>query len=152
MTDNTLQHMAKYIALGQQGDRMAARTGLEQLWENSTDADPVTKCGLAHSLADVQDSPQAELVWDLRALTSALDASDGEVNDLGMTQGTAGLMPSLHLNLADVYRRLGQLEVARGHALQARHALGDVETNPYFDTIAEATERVIGKVDHRNTD
>ncbi|MGD2101785.1 MAG: hypothetical protein PVG83_06060 [Acidimicrobiia bacterium] len=152
MTHNTMERMAELIALGQGGDRDGARAGLEHLWDASKDADPVTRCGLAHSLADVQDSPQAELKWDLRALTSVLSASDSEVGALGMAQGVAGLMPSLHLNLADVYRRLGWLEVAKGHALQARGSLAAVESNPYFDTIAEAIERVLTKAGAGHTD
>jgi hypothetical protein len=152
MTDNTMERMADLIRLGQEGDRDGARAGLEQLWDANKEADPVTKCGLAHSLADVQDSPQAELKWDLKALTSVLDASDSDVGALGMAQGVAGLMPSLHLNLADVYRRLGWLEVAKGHALQARRALASVEANPYFDTIADAIERVLTKVGAGDTD
>lgn len=147
MTGDSMDRLAVYIALGQRGDRTGARAGLEELWAQSTDANPATRCGIAHSLADVQDEPRAELVWDLTALTSALEASNDDVAQLGMSQGTAGLMPSLHLNLADVYRRLGQSDVARGHALQALRALGDVEANHYFSTIAQATERVIDKLD-----
>lgn len=151
MTDSTMERLASLIALGQGGDREGARAGLEQLWDANKNADPVTKCGLAHSLADVQDSPAAELKWDLSALTSVLNASDTDADALGMTQGIAGLMPSLHLNLADVYRRLGWLDVAKGHALQARRSLALVETNPYFDTIADAIERVLAKVEAGDT-
>lgn len=150
MTQNTMQRVAEYIAVGQQGDRAAARAGLEQLWEECIDGDPVTKCGIAHSLADVQEAPQAELVWDLRALTSALDASNDDAAGLGMSHGIAGLMPSLHLNLADVYRRLRQSHVARGHALEAQAALGAVEPNPYFQTIAEALDRLLGRLEQGN--
>jgi len=144
--------MADYISLGQRGDRDGARAGLEQLWEANEDADPVTRCGIAHSLADVQDNPQAELEWDLRALASALRATDGDVGALGMTNGVAGLMPSLHLNLADVYRRLGQLEVGKGHALQARASLTVVEATPYFETIADAVDRVLTELGAGDTD
>jgi len=142
MTDDTLQRMANYIALGQHGDPEAARAGLEQLWAANENADPVTRCGIAHSLADVQDNPRAELEWDLRVLTSALEAPDGDVDSLGMTQGVAGFMPSLQLNFADGYRRLGQIDAAKRNAHQARGSLAFVEATLYFDTVRTPRRRV----------
>lgn len=147
-----MERMAELIALGQRGERKAARSGLEELWAASTGADPVTRCAIAHSLADVQDHPEDELAWDLKALMATLGATDDDVAGVGINHGTAGLMPSLHLNLADVYRRLGQTEVARGHALQTQHALRGVDANPYFDTIAEAADRVLTKLEQGITD
>jgi hypothetical protein len=58
-------------------------------------------------MADAQDDPTHELAWDLRALEAAQRCSEAEASAYHESLSMAGFMPSLHLNLADVYRRLG---------------------------------------------
>jgi hypothetical protein len=81
-------------------------------------------------MADVQDDVHQELVWDQRAMAAADLLTDDRVAQAGVTLSVAGLYPSLDLNLAECYRKLGDLGRAREH-LQAAHAgisaLGDDE-------------------------
>lgn len=105
--------------------------------------DLVTRCGIAHALADVQDDPREELRWDEAALAAALEATDEDAAAHGMAQGVTGLMPSLRLNLADVHRRLGAPDAARAHALEARAALAALEPNPYLEDIARSVDRIL---------
>jgi hypothetical protein len=145
------ERMAEWIAVGQNGDRDTARAGLERLWAQEARTDPVTRCGIAHALADVAANPHDELRWDMRALSSALSATDDDAAAHGIAGGTSSLMPSLYLNLADGYRRLGVAAAAMRFARSTQRALAEVEPNPYFDMVAEAVERVIGKLDRGDT-
>ncbi len=83
---------------------------------------------VAHHLADVQDDPRDELTWDLRALQAADDLTSEALLRAGATASIAGLYPSLHLNLGEDYRKLGDLPAARRHlqlGQQASPALGN---------------------------
>jgi hypothetical protein len=117
------------IELNQQGERDAARTLLTDLWDRvGPDGDALHRCAIAHSLADTHDDPHEELAWDLRALDAADSITDEQVRRAGMPGTVAGFYPSLHLNLGDVYRRLGDEEGARRHLAAgqaAADALGD---------------------------
>ena len=64
-------------------------------------------------MADLQEDPRDELVWDTRALVAADLISDARVRETSAAQSVAQFYPSLYLNLADVHRRLGDFEEAR---------------------------------------
>ncbi|HUS61677.1 MAG TPA: hypothetical protein VMY34_05735, partial [Acidimicrobiales bacterium] len=66
-------------------------------------------------MADLQGDEALELAWDLRALDAANEVADERLTSAGMIGTIAGMLPSLHLNLADVYARLGELDRAREH-------------------------------------
>jgi hypothetical protein len=83
-----LEEITAAVELGRGGEREVARQRLAALWEGAGAGQ--TRCAIAHYLADVQDETADELVWDLRALEDVEDD---------------GWLPSLHLNLADDYRR-----------------------------------------------
>lgn len=88
--DETMTRIGEGIALNQQGDRDQARQLFEELWERiGADGNSMHRCALAHSMADVQDDPADELVWDLRALQAADAATDAQAEQAGM-QGVAG--------------------------------------------------------------
>ncbi|MFZ0491724.1 MAG: hypothetical protein WAM81_00840 [Acidimicrobiia bacterium] len=76
----------------------------------------------AHYLARVQQTTEATLEWNRRALDEAF-ACDPEL--------VAGLLPSLHLNLGKSHEDVGDRELARKQYLLAEaagHVLGD---DPY---------------------
>ena len=98
-----LEEITAAVELGRAGDREAARTQLTALWGACDDRQ--TRCAIAHYLADVQDETEDELSWDLRALENVDDD---------------GWLPSLHLNLADDYRRLARTQLAEEHLSVAR--------------------------------
>jgi hypothetical protein len=117
------------IQLAGRGEREQARRLLSALWEQvGADGDPLHRCALAHHLADVQDEPGEELAWDQRALQAADAVTDARAARAGVPGPAAGLYPSLHLNVAEGHRRLGDLGAARRHLAlgqQAAGALGD---------------------------
>jgi hypothetical protein len=129
--DAIMTRMVEGLALSQQGQRTAARTLWEALWASVGErGDPLHRCALAHHLADVQDDPAAELSWDLRALEAA-DALSGErAAEAGVT-AVARLYPSLHLNLGDVYLRLGDVDAARQHLAAGTIAVAALADDGY---------------------
>jgi hypothetical protein len=58
-------------------------------------------------MADVRDDPAGELEWDLRALYAADSLSDERVQEHHGSLAVQGFYPSLHLNLGEDYRKMG---------------------------------------------
>ena len=101
------------------------------------DGDPFHVCALAHSMADVQNDVHEELLWDLRALAAADLLTDERAARGGVAGPVAGFYPSLHLNLAECYRKLGELDQARDH-LDRGHALVDALGNDGYGQMIKA--------------
>jgi tetratricopeptide (TPR) repeat protein len=124
-----MSRVGRGIELSSAGDREAARKLFGELWEEiGPDGDPLHRCAVAHHLADLQDDPQQEVLWDSRALEAADLLTDERAAAAGVASPVAGLYPSLHLNLGEAYRKLGDLDEARRHldqGLAAATALGD---------------------------
>src|SRR5205085_9094605 len=92
----------------QSGDRAGARTGLEAVWARiAANPEPMHEVALSHSMADAQDDPQQELGWDLRALEAALRCTDADADAHSQAASIAAFLPSLHVNLAEDYLKLG---------------------------------------------
>jgi hypothetical protein len=102
--------------------------------------DAFARCFLAHSLADVQDDPREELRWDLLALAAAADVTEERAAEQEVPGGRLGLYPSLHLNLAEDYVRLGDDEAARRHYLAGREHLHLLDEHEYGQSIRAAFE------------
>lgn len=127
--------IGQVVMLHHAGDREEARRRLLDLWtELGEDGDPVHRCTLAHYLADTQDDPSDELAWDLRALTEAEGA--------GGALAVRALYPSLHLNLAADYVKLGRAEAARVHLRRARGAAGALCDDSYGDGVRAEMRRL----------
>ncbi|WP_433159018.1 hypothetical protein [Kribbella sp. CA-247076] len=118
-----MRYLEQITAAMQADDR---RTRLTGLWEEAAD-DRQSRCAIAHYLADVQDETEDELAWDLRALEYAEDEN---------------WLPSLHVNLADDYRRLGDAAKASQHLETAREKLGLLADDAYGDLMRSAVEHV----------
>ena len=117
--DAVMTRIGEGIALCQRGDREAARQLLAEAWEQvGPDGDPFHRCSIAHWMADVQDDEREELVWDLRALAAAELITDERARQAGLATPVRALFPSLHLNLGDVYRRLGDGRRAAEHLVR----------------------------------
>lgn len=98
------------------GDRARGRALLLALWDkHAANRDPLQICAMAHNLADSEADPARALDWDLHALEAATGSRDAEDRD-AISPVPETFLPSLHLNVADCYRRLGDLERARCHA------------------------------------
>ncbi|MET9084139.1 hypothetical protein ABZX77_20050 [Streptomyces sp. NPDC004237] len=145
--DAVLTRIGQVVMLHHAGDREEARRRLLDLWtEIGEHGAPLHRCTLAHYLADTQDDPGDELAWDLRALSAADEATD-EAAD-GTTDGTEGaaglrgFYPSLHLNLAADYVKLGRTEAARTHLRRARGASDALGDDGYGDGVRAAISRL----------
>jgi hypothetical protein len=127
------------IRLREAGKIMEAREMLNSLWpELSEGDDAFARCFLAHSLADVQDEPHEELRWDLVALAAAEEVTEERAAEQEIPGGRRGLYPSLHLNLAETYMKIGDDDQARRHyhaGLEFLHVLAD---DSYGQSIREA--------------
>ena len=141
--DATMVRIGRGIELGQQGERGAARDLFAELWANvgAERGDPLYRCGVAHAMADVQDETDAELAWDLRALAAAELVTDERAAQAGMGP-VAALYPSLHLNLGECYRKLGQRDQAREHLQLGRDAAGALPNDGYGQMIKGGLDRL----------
>jgi hypothetical protein len=141
--DAVMTRVGEGIALCQRGDREAARQLLTELWEQvGTDGDPFHRCAIAHWLADVQDDEREELVWDLRALAAAELITSGRARQAGLTTPVRALFPSLHLNLGDVYRRLGDTRRAGEHLQRGEADANALAEDGYGEMIRGGLSRL----------
>ncbi|MFI7133588.1 hypothetical protein ACIBQ1_48485 [Nonomuraea sp. NPDC050153] len=143
--DPTMARIGQGVELHHhQGRREAARELFAQIWDDigGEQGDPLHVCVLAHSMADVQDDVNQELMWDLRALAAVGLITDERVAQAGVPLTVAGLYPSLHLNLSECYRKLGDLGRAREHLQQARDGIGVLGDDEYGRLIRGGLEQV----------
>ena len=135
---SAIDEISEAVAVLQSGQKREARQRLLELWERLKGcALPAERCILAHFLADTEEEARRELDWDLIALQSAT-GGPSESNADALTPELAGFLPSLHLNVGDAYRRLGDLPAARRHADRALA----FESSPYYLFHPLALERI----------
>jgi hypothetical protein len=142
--DAVMQRVGEGIGLGARGERAAARRLLADLWREIGGelGDAFYRCAIAHSLADVHDDVEDELAWDLRALEAADSLTDARVTESGAGVPVAVFYPSLHLNLGDCYRRLGDIDRARDHLRRGRTALSGLPDDGYLAMIRGGFDRL----------
>ncbi|MFI6856412.1 hypothetical protein [Streptomyces sp. NPDC050416] len=135
--------IGQVVMLHHAGDREEARQRFLDLWaEIGEHGDPLHRCTLAHYLADTQDDPADELAWDLRALTAAEELTDARASSGAGALAVRAFYPSLHLNLAADYDRLGHRDAARAHLRRARGAAVALTDDPYGEGIRAAISRL----------
>jgi hypothetical protein len=146
--DDVMTAVGRGIGLGQSGQRAEARELFAQLWQQVTDTgDPFHRCAIAHSMADVQDDPHAELTWDLRALDAADAMTDERVLAAGGAAPVSSFYPSLHLNLGEVYRKLGDLDEARTHLRLGQEAAKAFGTDGYATMVIDGLTALAKRID-----
>ena len=145
ITDPTILRIGEAVQLSHQGEREAARVLFAELWDEigGEQGDPLHVCTLAHAMADVQDDVREELVWDQRALDAADLLTDARVAQAGVPLRVASLYPSLHLNLSECYRKLGDLDRAREHLHQAQATIGALGDDEYGQLIRDGLTRQV---------
>ncbi|MGC4868341.1 tetratricopeptide repeat protein [Micromonospora sp. DT53] len=146
ITDETLTRINQGVQLNHhQGQREAARDLFAQIWDEigGERGDLLHVCVLAHSMADVQEDVHQELVWDERALAAADLLTEDRVAQAGVPMSVAGLYPSLHLNLAECYRKLGDLDSARECLQRAQAGLGALGDDEYGQLIKGGLDRLV---------
>ncbi len=143
-----LQRIADATARAHGGDPEAALDDLLAIWEELGAAgDPLHRCAAAHAIADLQDDVADELRWDLRALDAYGLITDDRAAEAGVAGPVYGFEASLHLNVADAYRRLGEPWDARDHlelGWAAVDALGD---DSYGRMIRAGLDRLRSRLD-----
>lgn len=146
--DPIMVRLGEAIASGHQGDRAGARLRLAALWDElGPSGNAVQRCGVAHAMADVQDDLYEELAWDLRALGAAEHITEHQVAAAGVGGTVRGFYPSLHLNLGDVYRRLGDFELARTHLELGQESEDALEDDGYGQLLRAGLDRLARRLD-----
>ncbi|MGW1895582.1 hypothetical protein ACWCP6_35860 [Streptomyces sp. NPDC002004] len=141
--DAVMTRIGQAVMLHHAGDREEARGRFLELWsEIGEDGDPLHRCTLAHYMADAQDDPVDELDWDMRALAAAEELTDERLAEHHASLAVRALYPSLHLNLAADYAKLGREDSARVHLGRARAAAGALGDDSYADGIRGAIARL----------
>ncbi|WP_336791327.1 hypothetical protein [Gordonia malaquae] len=151
-TDRTMAAMSDAVMRGRTGDVAGARTDLLAVWAaTGSGGDALHRCTLAHYLADLYTDPAQSLVWNVRALDAADALTDERVAEHADGVTVAGFYPSLHLNLADDFRRLGLFDAAREHLAAARAASPELGSDGYGRMIRQAIDEVGTAVDAGDT-
>jgi len=128
----------------QQPDKAISRAMLLKLWERlSPTGDPMQVSTMAHFLADTETDPASELEWDLRALEAVVGSRAPE--DLEpVSDQLVGLLPSLHLSVAEGYRRLGEIDTARKHVEAGANRIGVLADDAYGNLVRGGLRRLQG--------
>ena len=141
--DAVFRQVADAVQRGQRGDRQAARRQLAELWDHIGPAgDPLHRVAVAHAMADVQDDPADELAWDQRALHAAAKVTGDRAAQAGLAVPAAGLYPSLHLNLGEAHRKVGDTAAARRHLELGLAAAKLLSDDGYIAMITGALNRL----------
>ncbi|MCX4232126.1 hypothetical protein K3769_04880 [Streptomyces sp. A15ISP2-DRY2] len=151
--DAMMTRIGQVIMLLHGGDREEAQGRFLDLWaEIGEEGDALHRCTLAHYMADTQDDPSDELAWDLRALSAADELTDERVAEHHQSLAVRAFYPSLHLNLAADYVKLGRSEAARGHLGAARAGVGVLGDDAYGDGIRAGIGRLESRLDREGPD
>nr|WSZ99462.1 hypothetical protein OH820_30815 [Streptomyces sp. NBC_00857] len=149
--DPTMEAIGRAVTEGRAGDIASARRKLLGLWSAiGVTGDPLHRCSLAHYLADLYEDPAQALAWDVRALDAADAVTERRVQEHHAGLHIAGFYPSLHLNLADNYRRLGSFEAASEHIDAATAHAPSLPRDPYGDLLRGAVQEVAVAIARRD--
>lgn len=140
MDDPVLMRISEALDLFNSGRRSDARAAFASLWEELCDGDAFHQCVLAHYMADAQDDPADELMWDRRALEAADRISRERPDAASLT--VLSLYPSLHLNLSDVLHRVGDIAAAKRHLQLAQQSTDALSGDNYSQMIRAGIDRL----------
>ncbi|MFI0237802.1 hypothetical protein [Streptomyces sp. NPDC016845] len=150
--DPTMEAIGRAVVEGRTGDIPTARHELLRLWSTiGVTGDPLHRCSLAHYLADLYDDPAQALAWDIRALDAADAVTQQRVQEHHAGLHIAGFYPSLHLNLADNYRRLGSFDAATEHIDAAGEHAPGLPQDAYGTLLRTAIDEVAEAISQRDT-
>nr|WP_040687326.1 hypothetical protein [Nocardia vinacea] len=140
------------VELGRTGSPEVAREALLGIWTAiGPQGDPLHRCTLAHYLADLYDDAAQALCWDVRALDAADSLTDERLHRHDANLDVRGFYPSLHLNLADNYRRLGSFDAAQCEINAAREWVDVLADDGYGAMIRTAIDEVAEAIQMRTT-
>lgn len=144
MTGDTgrMPRILEAVALQQRGDNAEARSVLIALWHETEENHALERCILAHYLADLETSLEGSLQWNRLALSAAETLRALDVEEVFPGVALRAFFPSLHLNLAEDYRLLGDRISAGRHLAEARAALTGLEDEGLVGMIRGGVERM----------
>lgn len=116
MDDPIMATIAQVQQTALRGDREEAATAYGQLWAQVEHGRALHRVCVAHYMADLQDDPAEELLWDERALAAAAEVTREDA------AAVAPLLASLHVNAAGALHRLGRDDEARQQLTAARRS------------------------------
>ncbi|WP_405165881.1 hypothetical protein OG203_12825 [Nocardia sp. NBC_01499] len=152
MTDDTMVAITDAVTLGREGKPDAARESLLTLWSSlGPQGDPLHRCTLAHYLADLYDDAAEALAWDIRALDAADSLTNTRAKQYHASLDVQGFYPSLHLNLADNYRKLSSFTAAQRELTAAKATLHALPDTPYGTMIRTAVDEVEAAIQAHDT-
>jgi hypothetical protein len=147
-----MQAIGQAVTEGRTGNTLSARQKLLNLWSaTGVTGDPLHRCSLAHYLADLYEDPAQALAWDIRALDAADAVTEQRVQEHHASLHIAGFYPSLHLNLADNYRRLGSFDAATEHINAAKEHAPNLRQDAYGAFLRTALDEVAEAISRRDT-
>jgi hypothetical protein len=143
--DPVLDRIADALDLFNTGRRGEARSAFAAIWSDiETDGDPFHQCVLSHYMANVQDEPEVELMWNRRALAAA-DSIVSERPDTA-SLSVLSLYPALHLNLADALFRSGDIPGASRQIHLARQASDGLTHDSHGEQVRAAIESLAARL------
>jgi hypothetical protein len=107
-----------------------ARKVLAEIWDDPA-ADALHRVAVAHHLADLQTDPAEGLRWDERALAVADGVTDERARAAGVSASVRAFYPSLHLNLGESYRKVGDIAAAREQLALGRACVDELADDGY---------------------
>ncbi|MFD0364130.1 hypothetical protein ACFQZZ_22020 [Nocardia sp. GCM10030253] len=150
--DETMAAITRAITLGREGSPDAARNALLEIWDSlGPQGDPLHRCTSAHYLADLYEDAAQALSWDIRALDAADSLAADRARQYDSQLDVRGFYPSLHLNLADNYRRLGSFEAAQCEIDAARDSLHTLGDDAYGAIVRKAVDEIAESIRVRET-
>lgn len=127
------------------GAQVEARQQFAELWEEfEADSDAYPRCLLAHFIADTQHELDDELAWDLTALEIAEAAIEAGTDPT--VPAVEKFLPSLHMNLADGFRKQGDFVRARFHADCGMELGGGLGLDPYGQRVRAELIRIEAQI------
>lgn len=143
--DETLQRIQESFRLYCRGDQTEARRQFAALWDELKNAGyAYQRCVLAHFIADTQHDPEEELAWDLEALQIAGAAIEGGTDPT--VAAVEKFLPSLHMNLADDFRKQGDFAKARHHVEQGMESGGTLGIDAYGQRVRAELLRIEAQI------
>lgn len=136
--DEVLTRIKEAFRLYCRAEVAEGRRQLLELWDELGADMGYHRSVAAHYLADTERETEGQLSWDLRALEAAESVDEGSPYAAAVQL----FFPSLHLNLADVYRRMGDFDKARHHAEEGMASAGVLGLDHYGQTVRGGLVRV----------
>lgn len=119
------------------------RERFRALWEEiGENGDPLHRCTLSHYAADEEPDPADALLWNQRSLSAAGALTDARLRTTFPDLTVAGFRPSLHLNLAQDWFKLGDFAAATRHLDAAMTDLPALGEDGYGAMVRRGIERL----------